>query len=115
MPVDSIPEIVFDRAQMLTRFGGDEELMQSILDSFLEESPELIGNINLAVTEKNAEALKEYCHALKGSSANVNAQVLENAARRLEETINGDNFEDLISMVSGIEAEFDNLRKEITR
>ncbi len=74
----------FDREKLFERFGGDEELMTIILESFTEEAPELLDHIKDAMENKDIETVRSKSHALKGTAANVNAESLRAAALELE-------------------------------
>lgn len=49
------------------------DLLANLLTIFLEETPTLIGQIQTAVSENNAERLRQLAHSLWGSSASVSA------------------------------------------
>jgi two-component system, sensor histidine kinase and response regulator len=75
---------VIDRAVILDRVGGDEDLLREITAIFLEEYPALIEEIRTAVGNQDAEQLERAAHTLKGSVANFGAQAATQAAYRLE-------------------------------
>ncbi|PIE61186.1 MAG: hypothetical protein CSA29_04645 [Desulfobacterales bacterium] len=75
---------VFDRDTMSQRFGGDQELMRVVLESFFQEIIELLDNLDHAVANSDAEAIQLAAHAIKGSAANVNAEQLKETAFSLE-------------------------------
>ncbi len=69
---------------MLERFGGDEEIINVIVESFSEEAAELIKQIESAMEKLDIEAIRSACHALKGSASNVHAIPLSRKAQLLE-------------------------------
>jgi two-component system, sensor histidine kinase and response regulator len=75
---------IIDRAMILDRVGGDEELMHEITAIFLEEYPSLIEEIQAAVSVVDAKRLERAAHSLKGSVANFGATGATQAAYRLE-------------------------------
>ena len=75
---------VVDRAAVLDRVGGDEELLREIIDIFLEEYPSLVAGIRDAVEKKDAGALERSAHNLKGSVSNFGAESATRAAADLE-------------------------------
>lgn len=93
-----------DRAMILDRVGGDEDLLREITVIFLEEYPSLILEIESAVTCVDAKRLERAAHSLKGSVANFGARGATQAAYRLE-TLGrrgelaevGPAFEDLVA------------------
>ena len=74
----------FNKEKLFERFGNDEEMVKIVLDSFFEEAPELIEKLTNAVGQKNIEEIKLNSHALKGSAANVNADLLRDEVLELE-------------------------------
>lgn len=75
---------IIDRAIIMERVGGDEELLREITAIFLEEYPSLMNEIKAAVATRDAKRLEESAHALKGSVANFGATAATQAAYRLE-------------------------------
>jgi CheY-like chemotaxis protein len=77
-------DICFNKDKLFQRFEGDEEIINVVLDSFFEEAPELLKKIKQDMDKKETEALRLNLHALKGSAANVNADLLKNAVLNME-------------------------------
>ncbi|MCP4673751.1 MAG: response regulator, partial [Desulfobacula sp.] len=93
---ETLELLCFNKEKLFERFGDDGEMIKIVMDSFLEEAPELINKIDNAVNKHDVEETKLNCHALKGSAANVNADILQVAVLELEtEAKTGlyDNFE----------------------
>jgi CheY-like chemotaxis protein/HPt (histidine-containing phosphotransfer) domain-containing protein len=63
---------------------GGTGLMRQIVDVFLQSSDQMVLQLQQAVAEGNAEALRQSAHSLKSSSANVGAQTLSELFRSLE-------------------------------
>jgi CheY-like chemotaxis protein len=108
-------EIIFDEDDMLSRFGGDRELVRIVLDSFLEESPDVIKKLKEAVITGDLEAVKSNSHALKGSSANVNAWLINRSAIAIEQSAKENDKMQLPALLQAIEMEFEKFTKEIAR
>jgi two-component system sensor histidine kinase/response regulator len=75
---------VFDRAALLDRVAGDEELMRDVIRLFLDECPRQLAAIRQAVAERNPERVRTTAHALKGAAGNLGADGLFEAAGVLE-------------------------------
>ncbi len=75
----------FNFSEALSNIGGDEALLAELAGIFLEEYPQIIENVRIAVGNKDVESLVYYAHALKGSVGNFVAVDTQNAARRLEQ------------------------------
>lgn len=74
----------FDRLKLEERFGGDQEIVEVVLESFSQEAPELIARIQEGMSGNDEEEIRSCAHALKGSAANVNAERLRQASFLLE-------------------------------
>jgi HPt (histidine-containing phosphotransfer) domain-containing protein len=74
----------FDRDALRQRLSGDHELMTDVIRVFLEDLPVRLAAIKDAVTTRNAGALREAAHVLKGAAANLSAGGLFEAAGVLE-------------------------------
>ncbi|MCP4022925.1 MAG: response regulator, partial [Desulfobacteraceae bacterium] len=103
---------VFDRKKMLERFGGDKEIMQVVLESFSTEAPELINNLKDAVDKEDVEGIRSNSHSLKGSAANVNAELLRQAALNLELDAKNHDVSNAKSKFEIIKDEYERFTKE---
>lgn len=56
---------VFNRAVMLDRLDGDEELVQTMCDLFVDEAAGYVENLERAWTGGDAETLRREAHTLK--------------------------------------------------
>ncbi|MBU1343620.1 MAG: response regulator [Proteobacteria bacterium] len=83
-PITTQIDMCFNKDKLFERFGNDKEIIEVVLDSFFQEAPELINKIQHAIDENDTEAVRLASHALKGSAANVNADVLRTAALEME-------------------------------
>ena len=56
-----------DRTAILERVEGDEDLLEEIVQLFIEDCPRLVGQMEESLREKNAAGLRLAAHTLKGS------------------------------------------------
>ncbi len=102
----------FDRENLLARLGGDNSMIERIMEIFLQNAPELIRSIRAALQKKDHELLVQHAHTLKGSSANTGALRLHELALQTEiaarekrlEPIPGylDDMEEALSQLQGL-------------
>ena len=78
-------EPVIDVKELLDRTDNDWELIEELLDIYLESYDEKLENIRFAVKENDNENLRISAHDLKGSSANISAKNVYQLAYKLEE------------------------------
>ncbi len=77
LPVDTYERI-------LTRMGGDAELLSDAAQILIEELPRHLDAIKQALDTHDAGALQRAAHSLKGAASNFEASAVVDAARRLE-------------------------------
>ena len=75
---------VVDRAALLERFDGSEELLRQVADVFLQTCPEMLGAVDAAIASRDATRLRDAAHSLKGAIANFATADAHAAAFRLE-------------------------------
>ncbi len=75
---------VLNVEELYERVAGDEELLQEIIELFMEDYQEHLDNINTAIATNDAEALTKAAHTLKGAVATFAAAKAKDAAFVLE-------------------------------
>ena len=74
-----------DLSALLEMLGGDKQVVASLLSKFVDELTTDLAASELAITDQDAEALRQIAHRIKGTSANLHALMLSAAARELEQ------------------------------
>ena len=74
----------FDPSVLQESLMGDQELMASICQSFVEEAGRQISAIQDSCERGDAAAINRHCHTLKGSAANLGAPALRDTAGAME-------------------------------
>jgi len=80
-----------DLEECLERFGGDEEVMRDILDSYVRNTPAMLEKIR-AVTREGLARYAVTVHGIKGSSRNICAEAIGKFAQALEHAAKTDDF-----------------------
>ncbi len=75
----------FGRAAALERLGGDEELLDTLVQVFLKDMPATIGKLKSALDARDCKAAVLHAHSLKGASANMEAGELRSLAAEAEQ------------------------------
>jgi two-component system sensor histidine kinase/response regulator len=75
---------VVDREALLERVEGDTELLADLVELFVQECPERLAAIRLAMEGHDPAALKRAAHQFKGTLALFGAPAAVEAARQLE-------------------------------
>jgi HPt (histidine-containing phosphotransfer) domain-containing protein len=77
------PPMNFEKA--VEEFMGKEDVVTKIVTAFLDKVKDQIGTIRQAITQGNAEAVREEAHSIKGGAANLTAYSLSGVALELED------------------------------
>ena len=76
----------FDRERLLEQLGGGEEMVQKLVQMFLEMLPNHLTELRNAATKGDHLALSRVAHMLKGAIANFGTGPAHAAAARLEQS-----------------------------
>lgn len=99
---------VFDRQQALKRANGDPAFLGELSELFLQETPETLQGIELALSEGNLRSVERMSHRLKGALLNLSASPAARTALELETAASlGDG--------DASHRAFERLREEIAR
>jgi len=91
-PSDGVPLELSE--QVLTRVGGDRELLVAISRLFVDDAPTHLARIQHAIETQDADGLRRAAHALKGAAANFEAASVVAAARALEDIGRDNRFDE---------------------
>ncbi|OGR31220.1 MAG: hypothetical protein A3J80_08960 [Desulfobacula sp. RIFOXYB2_FULL_45_6] len=105
-------DLCFDREKFLERFGGDRETVELVLESFFQEAPEFLEKIGNAIDNKNMEDIRSNSHALKGAAANVNAELLRQAAMEMETLAKNGILESFVTQFQILQEEYQRFMRE---
>ncbi len=104
---DCSGDLRFDRNKLFERFGQDQEIVDAVLESFFQEAPELIRDLETAVSGQDAEQVRASAHALKGSAANVNAERLKTVALEMETEAKNDRLSNCPALFLSLQNEYE--------
>lgn len=77
-------KVVFDKKQLLTMSGDDEELAAQVAGIFLNDMPKQLARLRQAMDAKDIKSAERTAHSIKGASATVGGEALREAALRCE-------------------------------
>jgi CheY-like chemotaxis protein len=80
----SISERIMDESTLLARFSGDRKLVLTLATSFRKDCPGMMARIRSAIRVRDAAALADTAHALKGSIGNFGSSDAFESAREVE-------------------------------
>jgi PAS domain S-box-containing protein len=97
---------VLDRADLLERIMGDEELEETLLTMFTGDMPRQIEILQGCLDAGDAVGAVRQAHTIKGAALNLGGEVLHSLADRMEQTGNSGDLEGMKSQVDALKAAF---------
>jgi CheY-like chemotaxis protein/HPt (histidine-containing phosphotransfer) domain-containing protein len=92
-----------DIEKALERLGGDRELLDLVMSTFLKTLPQLVADLRSACAERNPHRLRAAAHSLKGSASTVSAEPVRSVAERLEELGAGGTIDGADTLLAELE------------
>ena len=104
---ESTPVFEFDK--LLEETFNDRDFLSKIIRIFLDTTPDLLESAREAIANKDASAIEESAHKIKGALLNINAPQAADLALRMEEAAKRGDFSQTDSLFSDFEQEYLNL------
>jgi two-component system, sensor histidine kinase and response regulator len=106
-------EKLLDMERIHEIFGDDNEAIKTFMQSFVQATTELLGEIYAAVQSKEATDAKNLFHRLKGSSGNSGVTPLHHLSLKAEEQVAAKNWEKVSDLFAQIEDIFGKLKSDL--
>ncbi len=106
---------VIDWNHALSGVNGDEALLRDVTEAFLEEAPQLLGEIHRAIDQADPAVLHRAAHTMKGSLRFFGVHVAYEHAFRLETMGRRGEFEDAAETLAILEAEWARIVKVLLK
>ena len=87
----------------LGRLGGETEILEMLVNLFLEEQSSYLSNIKRTLAEKNALALQRELHTLRGVCATIGAEKMEQDIKKPEVLAEQGDFAACAELIPQIE------------
>ena len=94
---------------------GGENLLDSLIATFLENTPAVLAAAQAALALQAASELERAAHTLKGSCSNFGAEAMRLACQRLEEAARAGALAQAPAMLAAVEREFSFVRLALER
>lgn len=88
------------------RSMADPATLIELLDSYLDDSPELIRQMHLGLAAGDIEVVRRAAHSLKSNSASFGGNRMANAARELEMLTKSGTLDGIAPRLAAVEAEY---------
>jgi len=105
--------LVFDRAGMLERLMGDEDLARTIAKGFLGDIPKQIRALQQVLESGDVVGVGRQAHTIQGAAANVGGEALREIAFEMEKAGKAGDLDAAKERGKDLVAAFDRLRQEM--
>ncbi|MBU0971492.1 MAG: Hpt domain-containing protein [Proteobacteria bacterium] len=109
MPDPNKGNPIVDMDELKEIMDNDMELIQDCFTEFLTDLPDLLGDIQTAISQKDAEKMNSTGHKLKGTLKYLAAEPAAKAAQVIESAGSNHDLENLDEKFSTLERECENL------
>jgi hypothetical protein len=113
LPPETASEQAFDRDALLRRVRGDVAFLGELISLFLENVPELLDPVRMAITGQDGEALEQAVRKLKRSVDAVSAHSTSNIALQLAQMGQERDFEGAGAALAKLETEMERLQRAL--
>jgi HPt (histidine-containing phosphotransfer) domain-containing protein len=95
--------------------GDNGEFLREIVAIYIEDTPKRIADMRKSLAGGDVGSFTRAAHTIKGSSANVGAQLLKSVAERVERISRTEGLGAVAPMVADCEVEFARAADELRR
>ncbi len=89
------------------------DFIDELVDTYLEDAPKLVREMEAALKAKDAEAFRRAAHSLKSNSATFGAMRLSNLAKELEMLARENKLEAAAGLLPGVQSALDSVAEEL--
>jgi signal transduction histidine kinase/CheY-like chemotaxis protein/HPt (histidine-containing phosphotransfer) domain-containing protein len=98
--------LAFDQNELLERLGGRTELIPRFVGLFCKGVAAQLEGLAAALEDENPDGVRKHAHAIKGSSANIAAQRMYEAASMVEKTAKEGDLSTAALGISALQREY---------
>ncbi|HIJ86616.1 MAG TPA: Hpt domain-containing protein [Desulfuromonadales bacterium] len=95
--------MLFDKEQLLDDIGGDDELVQKVLDCAALEIPKEVEKLRVCCAGSDTEAIRIQAHGIKSIAADLYAAELRESCAKVESAAKDGNLERARAMLPELE------------
>ena len=112
-PLKTATSDAIDLAGVLERLDGDRGLFDELTQVFKDDCPRIAAGMRQAIATHDAKNLESCAHTLRGSSANLGAVAVSEAAGEIERLARTENVDSTRDQFTVLQEELDRLFSEI--
>jgi PAS domain S-box-containing protein len=100
---DQVSKPVFDKAALMGRVMGDEDLLQEVTAAFLEDLPKQFEALKAYLEVGDASGAERQAHTIKGAAASMGSEALRKAAWEMEKAGRAGNLQAMAALMPELE------------
>jgi signal transduction histidine kinase/DNA-binding NarL/FixJ family response regulator len=104
---------LFDRDTALRMMGDDEEILESVVETFIEDSGGQVDDLQKALDAGNIIPAKKLSHRLKGAASAISAQQLARQAELLEIMLEREDLGSARTMMKSLQSDYVKLIEQL--
>jgi len=108
-----INQTVWDKDSALKRVVGKDEILRSIIQVFIEDTPAIINELGTAIAQQNSDKTASIAHIIRGTAANISGLHLQQVAKELEQAAISGDIDSFDMLASDIPVAFSELRSAL--
>jgi signal transduction histidine kinase/CheY-like chemotaxis protein/HPt (histidine-containing phosphotransfer) domain-containing protein len=108
-PSDQPPAAILDPSalkNLLSMLGGEFSFLKDLIDTFLEDGPQLLGELSQSLEDQNAGEVRRVAHSLKSNGADLGATTFSELCKKLEMMAKSGTLQGAVDLVAQIKAEY---------
>ncbi len=105
---------IFDKKILLDRLKNNKNLFKKIIKIFLDDHDALLIDLDKAVKDNDSKMIQFHAHKIKGASANINAELVKDAAYSLESLCRKNNLNGVQELVNRLNSEMVKLKSALS-
>jgi CheY-like chemotaxis protein/HPt (histidine-containing phosphotransfer) domain-containing protein len=90
---------IFDKAALMGRVMGDENLLRVVIIAFLEDLPKQFDALNAQLAAGDTPSAERQVHTIKGAAASIGGEALRAAAWEMEKAGRAGNLQTMLDLV----------------
>jgi signal transduction histidine kinase/CheY-like chemotaxis protein/HPt (histidine-containing phosphotransfer) domain-containing protein len=107
--------VIFDRKAMMGRLMNDEDLVEQVIEAFLDDIPGQIETLRRCLESSDARGVERQAHLLKGAAANVGGEALRALAFKMERNGKALDLPAVAANMDDLERQFLRLKEAMTK
>jgi CheY-like chemotaxis protein len=113
LPVNASSDAILNRKELMSRVGGDQELIEILAGAFRDDAPRHIAAFSNALAADDAQAAKKVAHTIKGCAGNLAGTRLRDYAKTLELSVASCNLDEAKQALPRLEDEINALLDQL--